>query len=157
MVRRCSLPKSSDCINEQWLQGLRCFHVCGHLKHHPIIKVLCEPQTLPPFPLPLMWRYRHFTVRTLPLTFGLGQTLRRTICLWKRYVLMTSKGRETKAEAGSIRQTLPLVNLFHMYYIMAEGGAVYSGISHTVKAERTYRLAHSTSTETSGPLCSQLQ
>lgn len=136
------------------------FHVCGHLEHHPIIKVPRKPQTPTPFLFPLMWRFTHFTARTLPLTFILGQTLRR-----RRFVSLKTpcinhiKSPGNKSGGWQHQTNTPISHcaLFHVHHIADEGGVVYSGISHTVKAKRTYRLAHSTSTETSGLLCSQLQ
>lgn len=111
-------------------------------------------------PFPLMWRFTHFTARSLPLTFILGQTLRR-----RRFVSLKTpcinhiKSPGNKSGGWQHQTNTPISHcaLFHVYHIADEGGVVYSGISHTVKAKRTYRLAHSTSAETSGLLCSQLQ
>lgn len=96
---------------EAGAEGLSHLHVCGHLKHHPIIKVPFTPQTSPPFFFPC--DVETPTARTLPLSFILGQTLqRRWFVSLKAHVSITSKARETKVEAGSIRQTLSLVTAF---------------------------------------------
>lgn len=136
------------------------FHVCGHLEHHPIIKVPTKPQTLPPFLFPLMWRFTYSTARTLPLRFILGQTLQRRRFVSVKTLCINHIKSPGNKSGGWQHQTNTAIShciLFHVYHITAEGGAVYSGISHTVKAKRTYRLAHSASKETSGLLCSQLQ
>ncbi len=158
--------RSSECSTDQHTQwvdqrakGLQRFHVCGHLDHHPIIKVPSKPQTPPPFLSPLMWRF-HLTACTLPVTVILGQTSQR-----RRFVSLKTphinhiKSPGNKSAGWQHQTNTPISHcaFFYVDHIVAEGGVVYSGISHTVKAKRTYRLAHSASMEISGPLCRQLQ
>lgn len=166
--RLCMLVIAKIIWMEQWPAstmvepsgiGLWRLHICGHLQHHPIIKVPSKPQTPLPFLFPLMWRFIHFTARTLLLTFILGQTLRtgQFVCL-KTPCINHIKSPGDKGRGWQHQTNIPISHctLFLVYHIADEGGVVYSGISHC-KGKETHRLAHSISTETSGLLCSQLQ
>lgn len=106
-----------------------------------------------------MWRFTHFTARTLPLTFILSQTLqRRRFVSLKTLCINHIKSPGNKSGGWQHQTNTPISHCVLFSRVShREGGADYSGISHTVKAKRTYRLAHSTSTETSGLLCTQLQ
>lgn len=103
-----------------------------------------------PFPSDVEIHTLHSTYP--PFNFYFGPNIaEETICVFENTMYQSHQKPR--------KQKLPLVTAlsFHVYHVAVEGGAVYSGLSNTVKAKRTYRLAHSARTETSGLLCSQLQ
>lgn len=122
-----------------------------------IIKVPAEPQTPLLFLSPSDVEI-HTLHRAKPLSSTLFWAKRCGAdepCLWKHHVSITSKAQETKAEAGSIGQILPLVTAFSFTCIaprLKEGLFTLEYVHCKGKEE-----ALSTRTQTSGLLCSPSQ
>lgn len=141
---------------EAGAEGLSHLHVCGHFKHHPIIKDPFTPPNVATLLSPC--DVETPTARSLPLSFILGQTpQRRRFVSLKTHVSITSKEPGNKSGGWQHRTNTLISHCFLLYLVEDEGGVVYSGISRTVKAKRTYRLAHSASVQTSGTVCGQSQ
>lgn len=90
------------------------------------------------------------------LYFG-PNTAEEMICVFEstRFNHIKSPGNKS---GGWQHQTNTLIShCFLLYLVEDEGGVVYSGISHTVKAKGTYRLAHSAGVQTSRTVCGQSQ